>query len=207
MTSRLASKLVIGLVGGIGSGKSLVARILGEYGAHVIEADRLGHEALRQPPIREQVVRRWGPAILDDQGEVDRRQLAAIVFADPGERKALEALVFPWIERRIREEIAKAEQNPDTSMAVLDAAILLEAGWRQVCDFVIYVEAPREQRLERLAAQRGWSAKEVEARERAQLSLEEKAARADVVVDNAGDPAQTRKQVEQLVTKLRRPLS
>jgi dephospho-CoA kinase len=200
------TKPVVGLVGGIGSGKSLVARLLGEHGGYVIDADRLGHEALEQPTIRDQVVQRWGAAVLRESGAVDRRKLAAIVFADPAERRALEAMVFPWIERRIREEIAQADRDPQTWLVVLDAAILLETGWSRVCDVVIFVNAPRDQRLHRVAAQRGWTAKEVAAREQAQLSVEEKAARADLVVENSGDLAQTRAQLEPVVAQLRRAL-
>lgn len=194
-------KLTLGLIGGIGSGKSLVGSILAELGGHVIEGDKLGHEALQQPAIREQVVERWGRDILDDRGEVNRRKLGAIVFADPNERRTLEKLVFPHIERRIEEEIKKADHDPKIKFAVLDAAIMLEAGWSRSCTVVIYVDAPPEQRYERLAKQRGWTAKEVEARENAQLSLEEKKARADAVVDNSGDPAQTRLHVEQLLKR------
>lgn len=206
MNSKLTSKRVVGLVGGIGSGKSLVARLLAEHGGAVIDADRLGHEALAQPAIRDQVVQRWGTAVLAEGGAVDRRKLAAIVFADPGERQVLERLVFPWIERRMREEIARADFDPQTWLVVLDAAILLETGWSQVCDFVVFVNAPRDQRLQRVAAQRGWTAKEVAAREQAQLPVEEKAARADLVVENSGDLAQTRAQVEHLAAQLRHAL-
>ncbi len=197
-----ASKPTIGLLGGIGSGKSSVARCFAELGARVIEADKLGHEALRQPETKEQVARRW-PEVIDATGEVDRTRLATIVFVDPKERKALEELVHPWIERRMREEIDKAEADLSVTMTVLDAAILVEAGWDRNCDSLIYVDAPREERLKRVAAQRGWSEKEVLARENAQLPVEEKEARADFVVDNSGDPAQTRKQVEQFVSRSR----
>lgn len=200
------SKPVVGIIGGIGSGKSLVAKEFAELGAAVIDADRLGHEALRQAEIRAQVVGRWGREVLDETGAVNRRRLAAIVFSDPAERAALEAMVFPWISRRIHEELGKAEQDAQVPLVVLDAAILLETGWGDVCDYLVYVDAPRERRLERIAAQRGWSVKEVEAREKAQMSVEEKAARADAVVDNSGDPANTRKQVQRLFAKLQRPL-
>jgi dephospho-CoA kinase len=203
---RRTVKPVVGLVGGIGSGKSLVAQLLAEQGGAVIDADHLGHEALRQPEVREQIVARWGTGVLREDGSVNRRAVAAIVFADPAERRALEALVFPWIERGIRAALAEADRDPRVRFVVLDAAILLETGWREVCDLVVFVDAPRAVRLGRLAAQRGWTEADVAARERAQFPLEEKKARADVVIDNSGDPAQTRRQVEQLVARLRPPL-
>src|SRR5438876_742362 len=112
----------------MGSGKSRVAAEFAKYGARVISGDKFGHEALRQPEIKEQVVRRWGPEILDEKGEVDRRKLGTIVFADTQERKVLEGLVFPWIEQRIGEEITRAQGDPSVKLVVLDAAIMLEAG-------------------------------------------------------------------------------
>src|SRR5262249_13141302 len=115
------------------------------------------------------------------------------------ERKALEQLVFPWIERRIQEEVAKAKQCPQVRLVVLDAAIMLEAGWDDVCDYLIHVHAPREVRLKRLAEQGGWTEKEVLARENAQLSLTEKASRASAGVDNSSTQEHLAAQVEDLL--------
>jgi dephospho-CoA kinase len=190
---------VIGLIGGIGSGKSRVAEALARHGACVISGDQLGHEALRQPDIIAQVVRRFGPEVLDEQGNVNRRRLGARVFAEPTERRALEELVFPWIERRFEAEVARARADPKAKLVVFDAAILLEAGWNKWCDGVVYVHAPRDVRLARLARQRGWSAKEVAARENAQMSLTEKVTRADYVVDNSGPAEQLEPQIENLL--------
>ncbi len=201
------TKPVVGLIGGIGSGKSAVAELFAEMGGYVIDADRLGHEALRQPDIAAQVVQRWGPRVIDSGGGVNRRLLAKIVFNDPAQRQALEALVFPWIERRIQEELIKADQDPEAAFIVLDAAILLETGWGRVCDQLVFVDAPQALRLERLAASRGWTADEVAAREQAQMGLEEKKAHAQTVIANAGDLAQTRSQVEQYVAELRATLA
>jgi len=195
------TKLVVGLIGGIGSGKSTVAQAFARRGAKVIVGDALGHEALRQPNIKAGLVQHWGPQILDEAGEVSRRKVAAIVFAKTpearNELRALESLVFPWIERRAREEIAAAEAR----LIVLDAAVMLEAGWNSVCDRLVYVHAPREARLRRLAAGRGWGAKEVEQRESAQLPLTEKATRADDAVDNSGSPEEVRRQVDDLLRR------
>jgi dephospho-CoA kinase len=195
------SKLVVGLIGGIGSGKSTVAAAFARHGARVVSGDQAGHEALRDPEVRQRVVERWGRGILNEQGEIDRRRLGAIVFADPAERAALEALVHPWIERRLREQIDAAARDPGVKLIVLDAAVLLEAGWNKACDRLVYVHAPREQRLRRLAAQRGWSAKEVAAREQAQLSLADKVRRAEDAVDNSGPPEATARQVDDLLRR------
>jgi dephospho-CoA kinase len=193
------NKPVIGLIGGVGSGKSRAAAEFAKYGARVISGDKFGHEALRQPDIKQQVVGRWGSEILDDKGEVDRRKLGTIVFADPRERKVLEKLVFPWIERRIEEEIARAQDDASVKLVVLDAAIMLETGWGEACDQLVYVDAPREQRLQRLAQERGWSAQEMEKRERSQWPLAEKRKRADRILDNSGSPEELARQVQDLL--------
>jgi dephospho-CoA kinase len=191
--------LVVGLVGGMGSGKSSVAKALERRGAHIIVADTFGHEALRLPDVRERVFSRWGPGLADERGEVDRKKLGAVVFADAGERRALEGFVFPYIERRIAEEIAKARSDPGVPVIVLDAAVMLEAGWDRACDVIAFVDAPRDVRLARLATQRGWTEAELAAREAAQMPLAEKAARADVIVDNAGTPGRLEEQLDRLM--------
>lgn len=195
------AKFVAGLIGGIGSGKSAVAAEFARRGARVITADTLGHEALRQPDIKARLISRWGPAILDERSEVSRRKVAAIVFArtprGQEERKALEDLVFPYIRRRAAEEIAAAGNA--NALIVLDAAVLLEAGWDSLCNRVVYVHTPREARLRRLAEGRGWTTKEIEEREMAQLSLTDKASRAEDAVDNSGPPEALGPQVKRLL--------
>src|SRR5262249_48741446 len=115
--------MIVGVLGGIGSGKSLVAAELVKNGGYLIKGDALGHEALRQPDIKEKVLRRWGRELLDAEGEIQRRSLAHKVFADPKELRALEGLVFPWIAKRIKEEIAKAQSAATAPLIVLDAAV------------------------------------------------------------------------------------
>jgi dephospho-CoA kinase len=197
-----AHKPVVGLIGGIGSGKSRVSALLAERGARVLSGDEAGHEALRQPAVRARVVEHWGPGVLDDRGAVDRRRLAQRVFGDPAELRALEAIVWPWIGQRLREQIAAARAEPEVTFVLLDAAVLLEAGWNEACDWIVYVHAPRAVRLRRLAEQRGWSAKEVAAREQAQLSLTDKARRADFALDNSGPPEALARQVDHLLPRL-----
>jgi dephospho-CoA kinase len=185
------------VVGGIGAGKSAVTAALARRGARVIAADELGHEALRQPAIRDQVLRRW-PGVADGAGAVDRKKLGKIVFADPAELKALEALVHPWIKRRIAEEVGRARREPGVPLVVLDAAILLEAGWDDACDRVVFVDAPRAARLTRLSA-RGWTERDLDAREEAQLPLTEKRLQADHVLDNSSSLAELQRQVDALL--------
>jgi dephospho-CoA kinase len=125
--------------------------------------------------------------------------LAVIVFGDPKERRALEALVFPWIERRIGEEIAAAGARNDVALIVLDAAIMLEAGWDKMCNWLVYVHAPRAERLRRLQEQRGWTAKEVQEREDVQMALTDKVSRADYAVDSSGTPERVARQIHDLL--------
>jgi dephospho-CoA kinase len=190
---------VIGLIGGIGSGKSMVAAELKRRGALVLSGDQLGHEGLLQPAICDQVVNRWGRGVLTEGGEIDRRKLGEVVFADQKELRVLESLLFPWIVRRFREEIERARSDPKVRVIVLDAAVLLEAGWNEMCSAVVYIDAPRALRLHRVAEQRGWDEKEVEARERAQWSLTDKVSRADFVIDNSGPPEALSQQVTALL--------
>jgi dephospho-CoA kinase len=194
-----APKPAIGLLGGIGGGKSRVAAELGARGGRVINADELGHEALRQPEVRARVVQRWGQGLLNEQGEVVRRRLGAIVFADDGERRVLEDLVHPWILGRVQQEIDAARRDPAVRFVVLDAALMLEAGWASLCDRLVFVDTPREQRLQRLLHQRQWTEKEVQAREAAQLPLTEKARRADHVLDNSSTLEHLSRQVDELL--------
>jgi dephospho-CoA kinase len=193
---------VVCLLGGMGSGKSAVAAELARRGGRVISGDQLGHEALRQPAIREAVVQRWGLEVLDEKGNINRQRLGAIVFADPAQRRALETLVHPWIGRRLAEEIAAAKSDPACRLIVVDAAILLEAGWDCNCEVIVFVHAPRSVRLRRLAQARGWSEQEVNARARAQLPLARKISRADFVIDNEGPLETLTRQIDELLARL-----
>lgn len=191
---------VIGILGGVASGKSLIARALAELGAGLLDADRAAHEVLRMPRIEAEVRQRWGDEVLGPDGHVDRGQLARIVFADstdgPREREYLEQLTHPEIGRLLAEQ-AEVIRAAGTAVAVLDAPLLLESGWDRLCEKLIFVDAPREARAARALA-RGWSKEDFVVREGAQESLALKRARADVTVDNSGSPEQAQVQVEHL---------
>jgi dephospho-CoA kinase len=202
---------VLGLIGGIGAGKSLAASALTERGGFVLDADAVGHALLRQKPVRDQVVARFGTAIVapratpDGPPEIDRRALGALVFANPAALRALEAIVHPWMRRTFVKAIARSARQRRARAVVLDAAILLEAGWDALCDVVVFVDAPREQRVTRLAAQRGWTEEDLAVRERAQWPLEKKRQRADAVLVSGADPLQLQAELDRFWTALRPP--
>lgn len=180
----MSKGVVIGLVGGIGAGKSHVARVMEGLGYAVVDSDKEAKAALDRPEVREQLVKWWGPAALDATGRVDRKRVAEIVFADPAQRTRLEALVHPLVKLRRAEMIARAMADGRKGV-VLDAPLLLEAGVDQECDYVVFVEAPMEVREARVKA-RGWETGELRRREDAQLPLEEKRRRADITIVNDG---------------------
>ena len=186
---------IIGISGGVAAGKSTVARLLGERGAAVVDADAIGHEVLKRPEIRERVVAQWGKDVLNEAGEVDRQKLGAVVFSSEEERTRLESIVHPAILDRIRSRIAA--ESAAREALVLDAALLNESGLVDLCDGVVFVEADRSTRAAR-AASRGWSAAECARREEHQMSVEAKRARADWIVDNSGSEADLRDQLDSL---------
>src|SRR5262245_40700094 len=179
--------LILGLSGGIASGKSLVANILRDLGAVVLDADKAGHAVLREPDVIAALRARWGDGILDEAGQISRRAVAKIVFAagKDDERRFLELITHPRIEARLKEELEAIKKAPDPPPVVaIDAALLFEAGWDKLCDKILFVDSPRDLRLER-AVSRGWSAEQFAAREAAQFSPEEKRSRSHIVIRNA----------------------
>lgn len=187
----------IGLIGGVASGKSTVAEMFAELGAVVLNADRAAHDVLDQPEVRDQLVARWGRVVLGDDDRVDRREVASLVFGDSPdakeERKFLESIVHPLtrIALETRRELLAGQGQ---QVFVIDAPLLLEAGWDASCDIIVMVDAPEEHRR-MYAKKRGWPAEELDRREGAQMPLEKKRHRADVVIDNGSDLAYTRQQV------------
>jgi dephospho-CoA kinase len=182
---------ILGLIGGIACGKSAVAAALARRGAVVLNGDELGHQVLRDPEVRDALAARWGAGVLDADGQIDRPAVAQIVFAPTpagaAERQFLEQLTHPLIRKRMEAAVARL---PDASVPaiVIDAALLIEAGWSGVCTRLVFVDCPRPERLRR-AQTRGWTDEEFSRREAAQLPIEDKRRRADWVIDNSGSLA------------------
>jgi dephospho-CoA kinase len=193
---------VLGLVGGIGAGKSRVSDVLAKRGGRIVAGDPLGHEALKQKNVIALVVERWGREVLNADGEVNRRKLGAIVFADDDDRRELQRIVHPWIGQQLHEQLHAAKVDPAVPFAVLDAAIMLEAGWQAACDLLVFVHAPRFERVQRATSRFGWSPEDYAARERAQMSLTEKARRCDYALDNSGSLEQLESQVDRLLKQI-----
>ncbi len=197
--------IVLGVVGGIASGKSLVSRRLQQFGAHVLDADGIGHQVLHEPEVERAIRRRWGDRVFDASGGVDRAKLAAIVFGGlPDNREELnhlEQLTHPGISLSLRDTMTRLARTDADAVLVLDAALLLEAGWDQLCDKILFVDAPRRIRLQR-AVQRGWTEADFDAREAAQASVESKRLRANIVIDNSSTPEHTYEQLESVWRQL-----
>jgi dephospho-CoA kinase len=192
-------RLVVGLAGGVGSGKSTVAGFFRNWGARVVEADRIGHRVLDRPSIRAALGRAWGADILRE-GRVDRGALARRVFRTRRSVERLNRLVHPAILQVIRRQIRRS-----TGWVVLDAALLFEAGADRLCDRVVFVRAPRAVRIRRTRA-RGWGAGELARRERFQKAPAYKEKKADYVIDNAGSKSRTKAQARRIRDELRRLL-
>ena len=191
--------LITGVVGGVGSGKTLVASELGKLGAGVLDGDRAGHEVLKEGEVCRAIRERWGDQVFDRMGHVERRRLAQIVFAPTPtgltELEYLEQLTHPRILALLEGQILEM-RDQGVALAVLDAPVMFKAGWDQLCDKIIFVDVPCPIRLAR-CRERGWTEEEFARREASQESIEWKRSRADVVIDNSGPPAATRRQVEQ----------
>ena len=182
--------MVIGLTGGIASGKSTAARYLAEQGAHMIDADKLGHRVYEAGrPAFDKVVAAFGDDVVGDDGEIDRRALGGKVFGSPEQLKRLTDIAWPEILAMATEEIGNA-RTQGASVVVLEAAVLLEASWQSDVDEVWVVTVEPDVAIARATARDGLDEAAVQARVDAQLSNAERVALADVVIDNGGSEAE-----------------
>lgn len=208
--------ITVGILGGVGAGKSLVTSLLAELVREewthsglldlieenegkdltVFNADRAGHDALLDPEISRAIYDIWGSDVFTGPS-VDRKKLAVKVFSDGTQLKQLEALVHPYIYNRWKEVSVQAERV-GCPVIILDAALLLEAGWGSLCDVLIYVDTPYRVRLEHIK-KRGWTEEELIRREKQQMPLEEKKRRAHLVLNNSGTVGDLKQEIRSMV--------
>jgi len=192
------SSRAIGLTGGIATGKTLVARILGGYGVPVIDADRVGRDLLNENgALRDTIVRGFGGGILDGEGHINRETLGRIVFEDALKRKELEAILHGPIIREMWRRLEGFQGS-----VVLDVPLLIETGVHTQMDVVIVVYATPDQQVERLKRRNGLSSAEAGKRIDSQMPLEEKIGYADYLINNCGTESDTKDQVRRLYQKL-----
>lgn len=186
-------RLLIGLTGNIATGKSTVARMLREFGAVVIDADRIARDVVRpgQPALNE-ITRVFGPEVLLPNGELDRPKMARLVFGDPDKLKQLEAIIHPAVREVMWREIG---MQPEDAVVVIEAIKLFESSWARACDQVWVTHCSSETQIVRLVESRGLSPEEARMRIEAQNPQAEKLAQADVVIDTSGSLEETRRQV------------
>ena len=196
--------LVIGLTGGIASGKSFVAECFAELGCEIVNADLIGHKVLKLPETVERIREAFGDQTVVD-GEVDRLALATIVFpkdavAPSKELKLLESITHPEIGKWMELQFSEIEQSNSAQAVILDAPVMFKAQWDRFCDRIVFVHADLKIRQQR-AALRGWPEGELRRRERQQLPLDQKRERASDEIENSGTADKTREQVRSLWKK------
>ncbi|MCU1239973.1 MAG: Dephospho-CoA kinase [Candidatus Acidoferrum typicum] len=195
--------LRLGLTGGIATGKTAVATMLRELRFDVLDADSLYHKLIEPcQPAYNEVVREFGPSVLDNDARVNRAKLAAIVFADPAKLANLNAILHPRVEAVIHQQFAEWAGNGSRDAAFVEAALLVEAGYQKNLDGLVVTWCRPEQQLERLRA-RGFSDEDAHCRIAAQLPVAEKLSYAREKIDCSGSLEETRRQVQALAAKLR----
>jgi dephospho-CoA kinase len=195
-------KPIIGIAGGIGSGKSIIAAMFGQMGCWVIDSDELVRQAYLRDEVKQQLRSWWGEQILQPDGRVDYQAVAERVFPDPIQRQRLEHLLHPLVNEARQRLMAQGAYNQQVAAFIWDTPLLFEAGLSTQCDAVVFVEAPRELRLQRLSRQRGWNLEELLRRENLQWPLDKKREISDYVVVNTADAEFARGQVVQVLSRV-----
>ncbi len=195
-------KPVLGIVGGIGAGKSTVAREFEKLGCAVIDADALAHEILQQEEMRAAIATHWGREMLDESGMVNRAKLAHRVFAHPADLAALNALIHPAVLLQAEHLIERYRGDSRVPAIVLDMPLLMEVDWDRRCDRVVFVQCDAQNRANHRQQKLGVDTADLARREKVQISLDRKEARADNVVSNNSDFATLVKQVTEIFTDM-----
>lgn len=196
------SPIIIGILGGIASGKSTVAGCFAQLGCAVIEADKLAHAVLEETDVKEAVLSIFGREVMDADGRINRKSLARIVFQDSVAIQRLNGLIHPRVMAEVRRLIESYRHNPQIKGIVLDVPLLAEAGGLELCDAVIFVDADRQKRLERWQKNTGYDDNELKKRENFQISLDKKRSLAHYIISNNSDASEVAGQVAQLFSSI-----
>ncbi|HEY8669192.1 MAG TPA: dephospho-CoA kinase [Tepidisphaeraceae bacterium] len=197
-----AGKPIIGIVGGIGSGKSFVASVFGELGCMVISSDEQVRQAYRRPEVRQILRQWWGDGVFQPNGEVDRGKIAVRVFADPADRERLERMLHPLVNQARIDLMQQAAKDSRVLAFVWDTPLLVEVGLDRQCDALVFVDAPDDVRYERVAKSRGWNPEEWARREKLQLPLAKKRDLSQDVIRNTAEADDVCSQVRDLLPRI-----
>lgn len=200
--ARTLKKLVIGIVGGIGAGKSTVAAEFARLGCKIIDADKIAHELLAKKTVREKIIGRFGRFVANPNSKINRRKLAAIVFADAEHLSWLNHLLHPLVLRRIERLIGKYKGQKRLRGIVLDMPLLAEVGWVRRCDRVVFVECRPNLRLDRAKKKGIFNKNQLKRRENFQISLDNKLRLADNIINNNSGLAELSRQVADIFSRI-----
>jgi dephospho-CoA kinase len=196
--------LVIGLTGGVASGKTTVSEVLREEGATLIDADQIARELVQpQTPVWQELVRAFGNGILDRDGSIHRQKLASLIFSNPRQRSLLNRILHPRIKEEIGRRLKGIQQKDPEAIVVIDAPLLIETGGHREMDKVIVVVCTETQQIERLRRRNQLSEEQARAMLSSQMSLEEKTTVADYVICNEGFPEETRQNARDVFKELK----
>ena len=195
-------KPIIGILGGVASGKSTVAAEFAKLGCKIIDADRIAHELLKRKDVKEKVVSVFGESILDSAGKIDRRKLADILFGDGGKLASINKMLHPLVLARAEQLIEQYKQENRVKAIVLDMPLLVEVGWAERCDKLIFVDCRRELRVDRAKKIGIMTENQLKIRENFQISLDRKATITDNTVNNNSDLSGLAKQVADIFSHI-----
>lgn len=194
-------KPIIGILGGICSGKSTVAAEFGKLGCAIIDADAITHELLEKKTVKEKIIHIFGSSVLDLEAKIDRKKLAKVVFVDVDKLSKLNKLLHPLVLRRTKMLIKKYNSQRKINAIVLDIPLLVEAGWTKLCNRIIFVKSRTNLRAKR-AIKRGLNEYQLKKREKFQIFLDKKSSLADNIVENNSDFSALVRQVDKIFSNI-----
>ncbi len=200
--NQVIRKPIIGIIGGIGAGKSSVAQAFAELGCSTIDADKIAHDLLDTPDLQKKIILLWGQDLLTPTGQINRSKLGKLVFNDPAKLDQLNQIVHPPVLLEIERLITQYQQKPEIPAIILDMPLLVEVGWAVHCDHLIFVDCDPSLRLQRIHKDGRFSLEQWEKRENYQISLDTKQQLADTTVSNNSGFSALVKQVAKIFTEV-----